>query len=99
MVSGGRIGGRLAMAMFLTPTRPVEDVLSSTYGHIATDGPFYFRTLYCCQVVYDRIDSSMVDSSGDSLSILDDVCGGLMSLKLTIVDRITMVGLDDRILL
>jgi len=41
----------------------------------------------------------MVDSSGDSLLILCDVCGGLMSLELTIVDGITMVGLDDRILL
>ena len=61
VVSGGRIGGQLAMAMFLTPTRLVEDVPSSTYGHIATDGHFYFRTLYCCQVVYDRIDSGMID--------------------------------------
>ena len=61
VVSGGRIGGQLAMAMFLTPTRPVEDVLSSTYSHIATNGPFYFRTLYCCQVVYDRIHNGMVD--------------------------------------
>ena len=63
------------------------------------DGPFYFWTLYCCQVVYDCIDSGMIDESDHLLSIRDGVYGGLMSMELTIVDGITMAGLDDRILL
>ena len=81
------------------PFLTVEDVPSSTYGHIATDGPFYFRTLVCCQIFTNCIDSGMADSLGSSLSIRYGVCGGLMSLELTVTDGITMVGLDDRILL
>jgi hypothetical protein len=95
LISGGRIGGRLAPGRFLTPTRPVKHVPRSTHRHMATNGPFCFRTLICCQFVYDRIDRCMADQHGDSISIRHGVCGDLMSLELTVTDGITMVGLDD----
>jgi hypothetical protein len=57
--------------------------------------------IFLIQVGCDHTaDSGMVDSSAASLSIRDDVCGGLISLELTAVtDGVTMVGLDDRTLL
>ena len=99
VVSGGRIGGRLAMAVFDADTRPADDAPSSASGHIATDRPFCFRSLVCDQVVCDRVRGSMAGSSGDSLLIRHCECGGLMGLELTVAFGATMVGLDDRILL
>ncbi len=67
--------------------------------HNATDVPFCFRTLVRHQVVYDRTDRRVVRQCGDSISIRCGVRGGMMSLELTITDRITMVGFDDGVLM
>jgi hypothetical protein len=47
------------------------------------------------------MDRCMADQCGDSISIRPGVCGGLMSLELTVTDGIIMVGLglaDDQTL-
>ena len=95
-------GGRILVVHwswpFLMPTKACEDSPSSAY-HITPDGPNHFRTLVCCQVGYDHRDrTSMVDSSlvvaSLSRSGRNGVCGGLMSLVLTIVIGTTMSALS-----
>jgi hypothetical protein len=82
VVSGGRVGGRLVMAVFDATTRLVDDAPSAACRHTASNGSFCFQTLVCCQILTNCMDSSMAGSSGSSLSIRHGVCGGLISLEL-----------------